>query len=163
MKRLLSFALCLCVFGTVTVDPAHAARARSRSINAVCPSVESLPNGKYIYKNSAPLRRGGVGTPLIGYRKEPTLIYNKRNFAGGRHTVYDSNGKSLMSCQVTSAHGHAGRARCTAQTANVRRAAMKNTRSPAGFFKITSKLCVKIPDLGRCYGSVKGLCNRTIS
>jgi hypothetical protein len=139
------------------------AQYRALSIDKVCPKVQAAGSeSATIYKQSAPLRSGGVGTPLIGYRKEPTLIFNRRNFSGSSFTIYDSKGNSLARCPFASAEGHAGRARCTAQTAGVRGAAIKNTRSARIYFKINKNLCVSVPDAGRCVGSVKGLCNQLI-
>lgn len=49
----------------------HAER-KHRNLKAVCGRVLDAGNASStIYKQSAPLRSGGVGTPLIGYRKEP--------------------------------------------------------------------------------------------
>jgi hypothetical protein len=150
---------CLCLGVALSAE----AQVRGLTIAKVCPKVQAAGSeSSTIYKQSAPLRSGGVGTPLIGYRKEMTLIFNKRNFSGSSFTVYDSKGGSLIRCPFASAEGHAGRARCTAQTAGVRSAAVKNSGSPSVYFKINKNLCVKVPDAGRCVGSVKGLCNQLI-
>lgn len=162
MKLMKDIFVTVCL--SLGVSTAAEAQVRGLSISNVCPKVQAAgAESSTIYKQSAPLRSGGVGTPLIGYRKEMTLIYNRRNFSGGSHVIYDSKGKSLASCPVTSAHGHAGRARCTALTSVVRRAAIRNSGSPSVYFKINKNLCVKVPDAGRCVGSVKGLCNSLIS
>jgi len=154
-------ALILALVGLTVVSAAEAERART--IDQTCPRVIDVGRpSSTIYKQSAPLRAGGPGTPIIGFRREPTLIYNARNFSGGAATIYDSRGNRLASCPHTSAIGHAGRARCTVQTASVRRAAVAKTRSPAIFFKINRNTCVRVPDAGRCVGSVKGLCNQLI-
>jgi hypothetical protein len=161
MKRL-SFVLVAAV--AVGISCSVQAQVRARSIDQICPKVQAAGSeSSTIYKQSAPLRAGGIGTPIVGFRKEPTLIFNRRNFAGGRHTIYDSAGNALGSCPVMSAHGHAGRARCTMQTSSLRRAAIKNTRSARIYFKISKNLCVSVADAGRCIGSVKGLCDRLIS
>jgi hypothetical protein len=161
MKRLSFF---LAAAAAVGISFGTQAQVRARSIDQICPKVQAAGSeSSTIYKQSAPLRSGGVGTPLIGYRKEPTLIFNRRNFSGGTHTIYDSAGNALARCPVLSAHGHAGRARCTAQTSTLRRTAIKNTRSARIYFKITKNLCVSVPDAGRCIGSVKGLCDQLIS
>jgi hypothetical protein len=139
------------------------AQLRVRAIDQICPRALAVESESgTIYKNSAPLRTGGIGTPIVSFRQEPTLIFNRRNFMGGTHTIYDSNGTSLGRCPVVSAHGHAGRARCTMNTGGLRRTAIKNTRSPMIYFKINRNLCVRVPDAGKCYGSVKGLCDRTL-
>lgn len=154
-------AVVLALVGLISVSAAEAERART--IERTCPRVIAAGRpSSTIYKQSAPLRAGGPGTPIVGFRREPTLIYNARNFSGGSATIYDSEGNRLASCPHTSAIGHAGRARCTVQTASVRRAAVRNTRSPAILFKINRNTCVRVPDAGRCVGSVKGLCNQLI-
>jgi hypothetical protein len=157
-------AFLLAAVSVVGFSSGAEAQFRAKSLAKICPKVQAAGSeSSTIYKQSAPLRSGGVGTPLIGYRQEPTLIFNKRNFSGGSHTIYDSSGKSLGRCPVVSAEGHAGRARCTMQTSSLRRTAVKNTRSPRIYFKISGRLCVSVPDAGRCVGSVKGLCDRLIS
>lgn len=126
-----------------------------------CSGVKPI-GSQFIYKNSAPLRSGGVGTALIGYRREPTLICNVRD-CGGNTLIYDKNGKAIARCPWTTAEGHAGgRYRCTFSTAALRRVATNNTGNPAVYFKLRTGQCVEVPDAGRCYGSSKGLCNQTI-
>jgi hypothetical protein len=142
------------------------AQGQRRSVGvssiAECSSTVVLPNSAYIYKNSAPLRSGGVGTPLIGYRKEPTLIMNQ-NITRSGTVIYDSQGNRIGTCPWADAHGHAGgRFRCTMQTASLRRTAIRRTGSPKIFFRTRGTRCVEVPDSGRCYGSVKGLCNQII-
>ncbi len=159
MKRFLIVLAVSCVVSSV---PAFA--APSAGLKKVCSSILSVSGAGTIYKQSAPLRSGGVGTPLIGYRKEPTLIYNLNNFSGGSYAIVDKKGNKLASCPYASAEGHRGRARCTVKTADVRRRAVANTGSPTIYFVIHSsrKRCVEVIDAGRCQGSVKGLCNQLI-
>lgn len=162
MRRLLSVILVGCLF---VAGPAVAERAKTVNAKATagCGRTVTLPNGCYIYKNSAPLRRGGPGTPLIGYRIEPTLITNSCGAnAGGSISIHGSNGTQIGSCPKASAHGAKYRARCTMNTRSLRSSARRAGGQPGGYFKL-SGTCVKVPDFGRCYGSVKGLCNRTIS
>jgi len=130
----------------------------------VCQKKATAPaGGIFIYKQSAPLRAGGVGSRLIGYRKEPTLIMNRNVSRRGTAQVYDSKGNTIGRCPWASAQGHAGgRYRCTMQTAALRRTAVRNTGSPRVYFKLTPTTCAEILDAGRCYGSVKGLCNQLI-
>ena len=135
-------------------------------LSKFCKTFQTVPaNGTFIYKQSAPLRSGGVGTPLIGYRKEPTLIMNRNVSTRGTTSIYDRQGNRLGSCPWATAEGHSGgRFRCTMQTANLRRSAVKNTRSAEIYFVVNSrtKFCAKVSDAGRCFGSVKGLCNQLI-
>ena len=138
---------------------------KHRNLSKVCSRIILAGNASStIYKQSAPLRSGGVGTPLIGYRKEPTLIMNRNISSRGTKPVFDSKGNVLMRCPWASAEGHAGgRFRCTSQTSTIRRAAIRNTKSPSIFFNVNGGTCVKVADAGRCIGSVKGLCNQLIS
>ena len=141
-----------------------AARPAVQKVKGVagCSSVITLPNGSFIYKNSAPLRSGGVGTPLVGYRVEPSLIMNRR-LGTGTTEIFSTKGVKIGSCPWASAHDAAGgRARCTMNTRSLRSAATRSGGKPSAYFKVGST-CVLVPDVGRCYGSVKGLCNRVIS
>ena len=137
--------------------------ANKRNLKKACPKVSQVGNASStIYKNSAPLRSGGVGSPLIGFRKEPTLIMNRRYTTGGT-SIFDSSGKKIGSCPWASAYGHAGgRFRCTMSTPSLRGSAVRNTKKANVYFKVNSNTCVHVPDAGRCYGSVKGLCNQLI-
>lgn len=131
---------------------------------ASCSTVETVRSKNFIYKNAAPLRSGGPGTPLVGFRRQPTLIMNK-SYTRSSTRVYDSQDNLLVTCPWATAHGHAGgRFRCTNSTALMRRQAIKKTGSPAVFFVTNprTKSCVLVPDAGRCYGSVKGECNKLI-
>ena len=139
------------------------AQKAEAQIGKVCTSVITLPDGRFIYKNSAPLRNArGI---MIGLRYEPTLIMNSSAYSSrGGTKAYDSNGSVIGTCPWASAHGFSGgRFRCTMKTSSLRRTAVKNTKNPAVFFNYKGTACVKVPDAGRCYGSVKGGCNRLIS
>lgn len=126
-------------------------------------TVITLPSRGLIYKNAAPERVGGPGTPLKGYRKEPTLIFSSlTNGRLGTTTIFDSEGTRLIRCPKASAHGFAGRYRCTNSTPKMCGKARRNTGSKAVFFKVDTNRYVKVPNSGRCYGSTKGLCNQDI-
>lgn len=161
MKKLACSVLLACLFIS-NFALAESSRAAVAKATAGCSSSVTLPNGAFIYKNSAPLRAGGVGTPLVGFRVEPTLIMNKR-LGTGRVTIFNAKGTQIGSCPWASAHGHAGgRARCTMNTRSLRSSALRSGGRPGGYFKVGGT-CVNVPDFGRCYGSVKGLCNRLLS
>lgn len=162
MKKLSSL-LAAAVIACIGMSDAHAAR-HSPGINKACKKVLSATDrSKFIYKNSAPLRVGGIGSPIRGFREEPTLIMNQNVSSRGTATILDAKGKKIGSCPWASAHGHSGgRYRCTMKTQSLRRSATSSGGKPTGYFKITPTTCVEVPDLGRCYGSVKGLCNRTL-
>ena len=160
MKILISslFVGCLLIAGVAVAERP----ARAKAV-AGCSSVVNLPNGAFIYKNSAPLRKGGVGTPLVGYRIEPSLIM-MRNFGRGTGTIISTKGTRLGSCPWASAHDAAGgRLRCTMNTRSLRSAAVRAGGKPSAYFRTSGGTCALVPDIGRCYGSVKGLCNRLLS
>ena len=158
LRYIFLLAATACSFGTAE------AQVRGLSLAQTCPKVQEVgTESGTIYKNSAPVRaNSSLTAPIVYFRREPTLIYGRKNFAGSSHTIFDGSGNSLGRCPVTSAHGAAGRARCTMQTASVRRNAVRNTGSATVYFKISRSLCVKVPDAGKCYGSSKGLCNQIL-
>lgn len=167
MKRslVIPFIVSLAVAGSaVAQDVVPTAVPTPDPLGKVCPKLRTLPDKGFIYKNSAPLRAGGPGTPLVGYRREPSLLGMARGvLSHSGTTIYDGAGKKLGRCPWTTAHGtSSGRYRCTMDTAGLRRKAFRNTKSPAVYFKLVGKTCLKVPDAGKCYGSVKGLCNRII-
>lgn len=131
--------------------------------SAQCSSRSIVPaGGAFIYKNSAPLRNSRGA--LIGYRREPTLIGNRRGILSRSGTVvYNSAGGVIGRCPWASADGHpGGRYRCTMQTATLRRAAIQTSGSPLVMFKLNGSACAVVTDAGRCFGSVKGPCNTLI-
>lgn len=120
-------------------------------------------NRDFIYKQSAPIRQAAAGSPITGFRQEPTLIMNVNISSKGRIPILDSNGDQIVSCPWATADGHrGGRARCTAKTPDVRRKAIANTGSPSILFKVNATQCVLVPDAGRCVNSTKGQCDRLI-
>jgi hypothetical protein len=157
MKNKIILSLITAVVACVVFVSSSFAQTKAQG----CNNTINLPNGSFIYKQSAPLRSGGIGTPIVGFRIEPTLIMN-RPFVRGSIGIYGKNGVKLASCPWASAHGHSGgRARCTINTRSLRNAAKRNG-GVGGYFKLGGT-CASVPDFGRCYGSVKGLCNRLIS
>jgi hypothetical protein len=119
--------------------------AQSQTI-ASCETVENFPSENFIYKNSASLRVGGPGTPLTGFRRQPTLIMNKFYSRSGIK-VYDSQDNLLGTCPWVIANEHSGgRFRCANSTALMRRKAIKNTGSPTLYFVTNprTKSCFRV-------------------
>lgn len=117
----------------------------------------------FIYKHSAPLRRGGPGTPLVGFRKEPTIVGVSQALSRSGTSIYDSKGNSIGRCPWSDAHdSRGGRYRCTMNTSNLKRQAQKKGGSPGAYFTLPGKKCVFVPNLGQCYGSSKGDCDHNI-
>lgn len=154
MKRL-AILLGLVVFGFT-----GSAFAKPKQCKTV---LDAGVRSNFIYKHSAPLRTGGVGTPLRGFRVEPTLIMNKP-FGRGGTSIYCENGTKIGSCPWASAHGHAGgRFRCTMNTRSLIRTAKQKCGSPAGYFQLSGNRCARVANMGVCYGSVKGDCTKRLS
>lgn len=158
MKEKIYFLLLFSCFISTSVNVAQAQTGG-------CSSVINLPDSRFIYKNSAPVRaNSAITAPIIGFRVEPTLIMYRAAFSSRSGTVItDSAGNAIGKCPWASAREAAGgRFRCTMNTRNLRRAALRNTKSPAVFIRYRGNECVKVPDAGRCYGSVKGPCNQIL-
>lgn len=135
----------------------------SGSVVPGCAVIANASESRFIYKQSAPLRGSAPGSPIIGFRREPTLIMNTNISSRGTIPILDGKGATIATCPWATADGHAGgRARCTAQSASVRQAAIKNTNSPTIYFKLNPELCVRVLDAGRCENSSKGLCDTLI-
>lgn len=147
----------------VSAAPISTTGSSAAASFAACSQVSTVPaGGTFIYKQSAPLR-SPTTNQITGYRYEPTLIMNRKVSSLSQTTIFDSEGNVIGTCPKASAHGHAGgRFRCTMQTSAVRREAVSNTGSPTIFFQLGANSCARIPDAGRCYGSVKGPCDRLI-
>jgi hypothetical protein len=141
---------------------------------AVCPTVKEL--GPNQYKNNSPIRaqNGNNASPITRFALNPTIIFIVGNPATlGRASVYDSAGNYLTS-GVRLTCDKRGRGVCNARykgsesapndTRSIRRKAVKNTKSPSIYWKVSSKLCYRIPDAGKCYNVQKrGLCDgRTV-
>lgn len=164
MKKLIILSLC----SVLTLASGQTAEARTRKVSPraafdQCKNSVLVTSGGFIYKNSAPIRSGGVGTPLVGYRKQPTLILLRKGYSKSTTTIYSSTGEKIGRCPWASAHDAAGgRYRCTMNTARLRKAAITSAESATIFISVKANTCVEVPDAGRCYGSSKGLCNQLI-
>jgi len=158
MKRLVLF-----LFAVVGMSVGIA----EAQLSEVCPTVFNVNERSGIgaliqYKNNQVQRTGGVGTPLAGFLREPTIIATQgRNpFTLARAAIYDSKGKLV--CTSSTRQGcSVSRGECLARykfscsTTSVRRA----TREGA-FVKVSNNMCVKIPNAGKCYNvKVRDLCD----
>jgi hypothetical protein len=158
MKRLL-----VCLFAVVGMGVQMA----EAQLSSVCPTVYNLNERSAIgaliqYKNNQVQRTGGVGTPLAGFLRQPTIIATQgRNpFRLSRAAIYDVKGKLV--CTSSARQGcSVSRGECLARykfscsTTAVRRA----TRDGA-FVKVAENMCIKIPNAGKCYNvKVRDLCD----
>ena len=150
----------------------------SAQIANVCKQVRDL--GVCQYKNNSPQRAqfGNNKSPIVSFNLNPTIIFtNERGNCGNQAklssaNIYDSKGNLL--CSGAQRLGcDAKRGTCLSRykadpnkcnTRNVRRAAVKNTGSPAIYWKVATNVCYKVPDAGKCYNvKVRDLCSKTIS
>jgi hypothetical protein len=150
MKRLV-----LCLFAVIGMGVGLA----EAQLSSVCPTVYNINERSGIgaliqYKNNQVQRSGGVGTPLAGFLRQPTIIATQgRNpFQLGRAAIYDSRGKLVCA---------ASRGECLARykfscsTTAVRRATQLGA-----FVKVAPKMCIRIPNAGKCYNvKVRDLCD----
>lgn len=158
MKRLV-----LCLVAVVGMG----VRFAEAQLSAVCPTVFNINERSGIgaliqYKNNQVQRTGGVGTPLAGFLRQPTIISTQgRNpFRLSRATIYDSKGKAI--CTSSGRQGcSVSRGECLARykfpcsTTSIRRA----TREGA-FVKVAEKMCIRVPNAGKCYNvKVRDLCD----
>ncbi len=158
MKRLV-----LCLFAVVSMGVGSV----QAQLSAVCPTVYNINERSSIgalvqYKNNQVQRTGGVGTPLAGFLRQPTIIATQgRNpFQLGSATIYDSKGKAV--CSSSARQGcSVSRGECLARykfscsTTSLRRA----TRDGA-FVKVAPNMCIRVPNAGKCYNvKVRDLCD----
>ncbi len=136
-------------------------------LSAVCPTVFNISERSGIgaliqYKNNQVQRTGGVGTPLAGFLRQPTIIATQgRNpFQLSRATIYDIKGKAICSSSLRQGCS-VSRGECLARykfacsTSSLRRA----TRDGA-FVKVGSNMCIRVPNAGKCYNvKVRDLCD----
>lgn len=146
----------------------------SAQLTTVCPTYREL--GRDQYKSNTPQRTGGVGTALVGFTENPSIIFIKTNPAKlGQAKVYDKKGNLLFSApRLSCASRPKGyfRGEClsrykanvkNASTRVMRRKAIRQTGSPEAFWKVSSTLCVRVMDLGKCYNvKVRGKCDGRI-
>ncbi len=160
-----------------SLDSASAERRTRPSVakatlNEICPvSIREDIGTKYFYKNNKPIRASSaINAPVIGQNPVITLAgqpgRGPRIF-GNSGVLYSTNGVriSTLTPYPCRADHCTGRVVSSAQTAVLRRAAVRASGSAAGWIKVGGR-CVAIPDIGRCYGSNvnmgRPLCDRTV-
>lgn len=165
LNVLKSMLLSVAVVG-LGVMTTHFTSSEAQAAPTSCASTLEVTNKSFMYKNSAPRRScNSPSCPIVGFRSDPTLLFRTRNYPGSCQ-ILDKDGRNIARCPRQSAHDFSGgRCRCAnaagTLTRVVRRAAVSKSGSPEIFFRMGNK-CVRVPDAGKCYGSVKGLCNTTI-
>lgn len=137
-------------------------------LSKVCPTIKDINDRAGIgaliqYKNNQVQRRGGVGTPLAGFLRIPTIISTQGRdpFRLGRAAIYDKKGRQIdrsagkLGCSVR--RGEClSRYKFSRSTTAIRQA----TQNGGAFVKVSDKLCIKVPNAGRCYNvKVRDLCD----
>lgn len=152
------------LFGSMFTPDAHAERAPSRKAKvAGCTTVRGL--GRDLYKNSKPHRAcSAINCPIDYFEKFPSLLVNTPGTPRiGVAKLIDSNGGALASCGQRACRDcrQGFRYVCGGNTNSIAKTAKARTGKYTAYYKMGSK-CVQIPDIGKCVGSVKGLCNRIL-
>jgi hypothetical protein len=170
-SALLCTLLAAQVAGAATRKPGKRVSPR---FSRVCSQVQELGNNQY--KTNSPIRAqfGNNASPIVRFALNPTIIFVVGNPAKlSRALVYDKAGNLLTSGNRLGCDAP-GRGTCNSRykgfetggqdTRSIRRKAIQNTRSPEIFWKVSNKMCVRVPDAGRCYNvQVRELCDgRTI-
>ena len=135
-------------------------------LSSVCPRVVSITTreaGALVqYKNNQVQRRGGVGTPLAGFLRQPTIIATQgRNpFTLGRATIYNKSGRAVCSSGPRLGCSKR-RGECLARYKfNCGTTAVRKATTGGAYVKVASNLCISIPNAGKCYNvKVRDLCD----
>ena len=167
--RLFFLSVLACIALALPLSDASALRNTARKATTAkltvtgCSSVQGI--GKNVYKNSKPHRAcARVNCPIDYFERFPSLLINQRGLPRpGSATLIDGNGKSLISCGQLACRDCAAGYRyvCRGNTNSISKQVKRNTGNYAAYYKLGSA-CVQIPDIGRCIGSVKGLCNQAL-
>ena len=152
-----------CLFAVVGMGVGSA----QAQLSAVCPTVYDINDRANIgavvqYKNNQVQRTGGVGTPLAGFLRQPTIIATQgRNpFRLGRATIYNSSGAAV--CTSGPRLGCASsRGECLARYKfNCGTTAVRRMTNGGAFVKVSNNMCIRIPNAGKCYNvKVRDLCD----
>jgi hypothetical protein len=135
-------------------------------LSTVCPKIVSVSGrgaGALVqWKNNQVQRRGGVGSPLAGFLRQPTIISTQgRNpFTLGRATIYNKSGKSV--CSSGPRMGCAkSRGECLSRYKfNCSTTSVRKATTGGAYVKVASNLCINIPNAGKCYNvKVRDLCD----
>jgi len=171
-RLILATLVCL-----LAVDVSAATRSARRvrgkgGLSAICTNIQDFNPRQMFWKNNKPHRASSaINSPVIGYFKQMTLGNNVgfRSSVGSKAVeLLDSKGGHLTTMipyPCRSDHC-GGRVVGSGQTDITRRLAISRTRSPVGYVALGKGLCIKIQDIGRCYGNEvsmnRPLCNQTV-
>ncbi len=176
MNKMLNIVLAAAVI--VTASEAYAARRMNRAdrnaaLVDVCPENKRAEIGStFFYKNNKPIRASSaINAPVIGQNPVMTLAGQPGKGKGlfkGSGKLFASDGTLITSMAPFPCRADhcGGRVVSSMKTATARRKAVKATGSPVGFVKIGGGLCVRIPDIGGCFGAhvnkSRPLCDRIV-
>ena len=174
MRLFLAIGLsCVLVVGVSEASAERASRKvkDEKALAKHCPTIRDFNPRVEFWKNNKPIRAGSYLTaPVIG--QNPVMTYGlnagQRGALGRTAVLYAGNGKAittLVAYPCRSDHC-GGRVVSSLKTFTARRKAVKEGGGPTGYLKVSKKLCIKIDDLGRCFGNEvdKGrpLCDRVV-
>lgn len=150
----------LCIAdNAVALRPSKAKKAPNVDLAVKCPAIRQV-GGDMFYKNNKPIRASSAfAAPVIGYNRVMTFAYGagRKGPLGGSAKMYDKDGGLIASMRGYPCRPDhcGGRVVSSLATSSARRKAVSATKSPEGFITLSSKLCIRIPDIGACYNAKK--------
>ena len=173
IAALLVVGICMAAISQSAVAERQTRASVARSnIESICPSSSVRQIGaEFFYKNNKPIRKSSaINAPVIG--QNPVITLAGQPGRGPRifrssGALYAVNGTRLatLTPYACRADHCTGRIVSSASTSTLRRAAVRASKSAAGYIKVGG-VCVYIPDIGRCYGNGvntgRPLCDRTV-
>lgn len=151
--------------------PRKKASEKKKALAEVCPKIINLNPKTSFWKNNKPIRAcSRIDCPVIGQNPVMTFSYNPGHSGplSNPSKLYASDGTKLATMVAFPCRSDhcGGRVVSSTLTAGARRKAVKSSKSPSGYVKLSRTLCVKVDDIGRCYGTEvnmgRPLCDRTL-
>lgn len=162
MKKISSLLLFLLLLCTFSIDSHAAVKIKAKVTG--CTTVREI--GSDVYKNSKPIRAcSAITCPIVRFDQSPSLLINTKGTPQvASASLLDANGGYLTSCGIKDCRDckQGFRYVClSGTTSSIAKKAKANANSYTVYYKAGTQ-CVQIKDIGKCVGSVKGLCNKTI-
>ena len=136
-------------------------KAVSAGLSGVCTNVGELGGDQYKSNSPVRSRAGDNSSGIVRFALNPTLIFvSSQRAKFSTANAYDKKGNLLISGAQRLGCDAKPRGVCFTRykadessynTAKVRSAAIKNTRSPEIFWRVAPNLCIRVPDAGQCY------------
>lgn len=155
--RLIAFSIFCITLSFASIS--HAAKPEIEG----CETIREL--GRDVYKNSKPHRACAAHScPIDYFELFPSLLVNTRGTpVRSSASLLNANGERIGRCGKRDCDdcSTGDRYVCSGNTRTYAKKAKKTANSYTVYYKV-GPTCVEIPDIGKCKGSVKGLCNQTL-